>query len=514
MKRQTYLFLSILSGIFIGTSYIPFPPWAVFFCFVPLWITWINTHSIKKVFLYGWICQFILTFIGFNWVAHTASEFGHLPTPIAAIVLLLFCSFANLYIPITGALWLYLTKKLNISGNKKLLLLPCFTSLGEHLVPTIFPWNFGYTFLWMEFPAAQVGEIIGFQGLSFLCHFANLIILQAWLNRKNKKGFAYVLATLISFVLLNAFGYCLKSRLPKPDQSLQFSIIQANIGNLEKQFAEHKWQFRRVILSKYLQLTKEAIEGKELDFFVWPETAFPDDLGEIVTKNRNSLRLRQFIRDHKTPGFIGTYSENPKNQKTTNSFFIVDESGEDAITPYHKTILLAFGEYFPLADKFPFLRDLVPEVGDFAFGNGPEAKEFKSVKYGTQICYEGLFPEFTRKLSQQGTQVIINLTNDSWYGTWQEPYQHLYMTLARAIEFRKPLIRSTNTGISTAIQANGKIEQLSPMHKEWYGDYKVFYSTKNFVTFYEKYFYLGPGLVFIIILTVIGIALTTRKTNG
>ena len=79
---------------------------------------------------------------------------------------------------------------------------------------------------------------------------------------------------------------------------------------------------------------------------------------------------------------------------------------------------------------------------------------------GPQICYEGLFDWFGRALANEGAQVIMNITNDSWYGTWEEPFQHGYMTLARAVEVRRPLVRSTNTGLSSVALASGEINGL------------------------------------------------------
>src|SRR5262245_58012825 len=104
----------IVAGIFIGTSYIPFPPWASMFAFVPLWIFWLaqaeRGESLKKIFLAGWITQFVLTLIGFNWIAHLAKEFGHFPWAVAIVTLLLFCAFANLYVPLAGIISFYLFK--------------------------------------------------------------------------------------------------------------------------------------------------------------------------------------------------------------------------------------------------------------------------------------------------------------------------------------------------------------------------------------------------------------------
>ena len=165
--------------------------------------------------------------------------------------------------------------------------------------------------------------------------------------------------------------------------------------------------------------------------------------------------------------------------------------------------MLAFGEYIPLAQYFPILKKWLPQVGDFQWGDGPIVRSLNGLKVGTQICYESLFPEFSIDLANQGAQIIINVTNDSWYGPWQEPYQHLYLTLARAIEVRRPLIRSTNTGISTAILANGDILATSPLNREWSQTFEIPYASDPKTTLYQAFPWLLPLVVFMLLLWAI-----------
>jgi apolipoprotein N-acyltransferase len=129
-------------------------------------------------------------------------------------------------------------------------------------------------------------------------------------------------------------------------------------------------------------------------------------------------------------------------------------------------------------------------VSNFGRGHGPEALKwtFKDEKlhWGGQICYEGLYPDFTRELALEGSDILVNVTNDSWFGMPFEPNQHLYMTFARAIEVRRPLVRSTNTGISTAILANGDVLQKSPLHEEWFGEFVLKYRKNAPQTFFTE----------------------------
>jgi apolipoprotein N-acyltransferase len=138
----------------------------------------------------------------------------------------------------------------------------------------------------------------------------------------------------------------------------------------------------------------------------------------------------------------------------------------------------------------------LPPTGHFARGSGPTALlNWNGYKMGGQICYESLFPGFSRSLAELGAQFIVNVTNDSWYGSWQEPYQHMYMTLARGVEFRRPVLRVTNTGISTVSLASGEILERSPIHQPWAGLYEVHYLKNPPATFYQNWFWLVPCLL-------------------
>jgi apolipoprotein N-acyltransferase len=510
-RRYSPHLLPILSGVLVGISYIPFPPWALYFCFVPLWLFWIREDSWKRILLGGWIAQFVFTLIGFHWVAHTAHEFGHLPWPVAALVLFLFCAMAHLFVPLAGLLWALLCAGRNLPRWAQLGLLPAITALCWHYSPMIFPWNLGYAWLWGKFPAYQLAEYVGFQGLSALTIFLNLAILVAWENRTTWRGARVLGAALAFLVAFNALGWLRGENLPSPDAETRVLIVQANIGNLAKERAEKGQGFREEILQRYFALTAQgwaASEGRRPDFALWPESAFPDTIRQDRMDEGNTLVLRKFLRRHAIPLVTGARGFDETAGKRTNAFFVFNENGEATATPYHKTMLLAFGEYLPGARLFPALTKWFPRTADFARGKGPEIKSFRGLTLGPQICYEGLFPGFSRALADQGAQLFVNVTNDSWFGTWAEPHQHLSMTLARGIEFRRPVIRSTNTGISTVMRADGTILERSPLHREWFHSFDVPYRRVPPSTFYQKY---GHLLVPAVLILALGILLTMGR---
>ena len=207
--------------------------------------------------------------------------------------------------------------------------------------------------------------------------------------------------------------------------------------------------------------------------------------------------LLKSVNSWGVPVVTGAYAvtENERDQfgdlVYRNTVFYVSPTYSFLAAPYYKTNLLAFGEYMPLGKYLPILYKLLPFVGSYADGSGPVVAplEVKSqrVFLGPQICYDSLAPDFSRDLSRNGAQIIFNVTNDSWFGWWAEPFQHQYMTLARAVEVRRPLVRSTNTGVSSAILADGTVLEESPIDKPWAHTYEIPYREKAPLTLYVRF---------------------------
>jgi apolipoprotein N-acyltransferase len=505
--------LPILSGLLVGTSYIPFPPWALFFCLVPLWLFFLRETSIRKVFLGGFVAQYVLTLVGFNWIAHTVHEFGRMPWPVAGLALLLFCAFANLHLPLAGIAFVFLRRRLDPPRGAALALLPLLTAVAEVAYPMLFPWNLGYAWLWGGLPGYQLAEYVGFQGIGAVTIGVNLLFLLAWENRASWKQAAVPLfAALLILGTANALGWHVGRRVPKPDAKALVLIVQANIGNLRRQYEKWGPAYREEVIRGYFRLTRQGLagsNGRRPDFVLWPESAFPEVLREDGPGSMYVRSLKTFLQVESVPLVTGGRGYQGTTGRTTNALFFFNGYGEFAEPPYHKSILLAFGEYLPGARLFPKLLEWIPEASDFARGDGPQVRKLGSRILGPQICYEGLFPGFSAALADGGAQLFVNVTNDSWFGAWQEPYQHLCMTLARGIEFRRPVVRATNTGISTVMLSDGRILERSPVDEEWARPFEVPYRTAPSPTFYQKY---GMRLVpAVLLLSAAGILLLARR---
>lgn len=471
--------LPILAGVLAGTSYIPFWPWALFFCLVPLWIFVLNAKNLKEVFLGAWITQFILSAIGFNWVAQTAVEIGHFSWFYGMLSLIGFCTVAHLYFPLSAAVWFYINKRWTLGALSRVLLLAMLLAFFTNIYPSLFPWHFGYPWLWVGLPGLHMADWIGFEGLSLVTLIINGLLTVAWIERKKLKTiYRYAGAAVSVFVLVNLVGYIKSENLAPPDAAVKVLVVQGNIGNFEKLEAEKgSTQFRPAIVDRYLDLTKQGLAAHpEAEMIVWPETAFPNYIDSEFRNESAVVRLREFLLSVRRPLITGAYSRNAETRATYNALAVLNSDGElVADHPYRKTIRLAYGEYVPGAEYFPIFNKIFPNVTAIGVGSGPTVIKLNSRQYGLQICYEGIFTWFSNALAKSGAEVFVNVANDSWFGQSFEAYQHLYMTVARAVEFRIPLIRSTNTGITTVGLANGRVLEFSPQNQEWFGLYEVPY---------------------------------------
>ncbi len=517
--------LAILSGIFIGTSYIPFPPWAILFAFLPLWIFSLEkAQTAKEAFWAGWWTQFILTIIGFHWIAGTAHEFAFIPWPLSILILFLFASVIHIYFAFANLTAWWLTRKFLLDTWAKYFLFACLFALFEYFWPSIFEWNLGYTLLWAKMPAFHFAEWIGFLGLSFLILIANAWLCILWTEwKKGVRNYLHQFIFISAMIGLNLFGLWLKNRINEPQKQIQVGIIQANIGNLEKIYAERGKGYQSAIAEKFLSMSLQLVnEYPEIDLLVWPETAFPDFLDDYKLDREHPKKLIAGLQRINKFLLTGAYSiekgANPSVDRSTyNAVFTIGPQGQNLTPPYRKTHLLAFGEYFPLSDRFPILLKWFPFISNFGRGNGPTSLNFpfkdSYLKIGPQICYEALYPHFSRGLAKAGADILINVTNDSWFGKYFEPYQHLYMTLARGVETRRPLIRSTNTGISTAITAHGEVLELSPVQSEWQGVLTIPYQENAPLTIYTRFGGWLPAFLLLFTIATLLLGATNAKTR-
>ena len=227
------------------------------------------------------------------------------------------------------------------------------------------------------------------------------------------------------------------------------------------------------VIGEYLKYSDQAAHATNVpDAIVWPETAYPALFGKPQRPDEKRMedQLRNFSANYHGTIIFGGYDQDSQFQDYNSLFFLPSTAtiSGNRVPTYHKNILLMFGETLPFADQFPTMKSWFPTMGFFGRGPGPEVYPVKNAKgdvfqVAPSICYEGLFPPHSVVGASLGADVLLNVTNDSWFGPYGEPYMHFALTRFRTIENRLPMMRSTNTGITAIIDPLGRIESKTEL---------------------------------------------------
>ena len=394
----------------------------------------------------GWIAGSIAYTACLYWIAIPVHEFGPLPWILALPCPVLVGLFLGLY-PAFFALFIRVGGRTFSWPLLGLLAGLLWTSL-EHLraeLLTGFPWLTLSQALSPWPMAIQSVQVLGAFGLSGL-----LVLLTVWVLAGWKRPLAWTAVALAVAVIGLQGSLALRTPPPK-GSNLNVSIIQGNIDQ------NRKWerQYQERTLEKYLSLSLKEIRDEDPDLLLWPETAMPFYLQE---PSALTARIKDFTARHELPLVTGApgYRQNGSSYTFFNRAYLLGPDGE-VRDIYGKQHLVPFGEYVPLQSLLPFVDALVAGIGDFAPGIHSDPLQLEKVALGTLICYEVIFPDLAQTQVEQGAGMLINLSNDAWFGRSSGPFQHLHQAVLRAVEQQRYLLRATNTGISAIIDPRGRL---------------------------------------------------------
>jgi len=333
--------------------------------------------------------------------------------------------------------------------------------LFEWLWPALFP-SYLANSLYQSPLVVQVIEVTGPLGLSGLMALSSALIYQivAWRIRgapaPAKLGGCFAVLFLANLLFGAHAIERVEEEMEAADKSIKVGLAQTNMGIYEKRKDPREGVLRHRRLSLELQQ-----EGAQL--IVWPESGFQ----YAIPQGTKNVRKAVFGPELTTPLLFGGLRINPaaSGREIYNTAFLTSAEG-DILGTYDKTYLLAFGEYIPFGDTFPWLYELSPYTSRFTAGTHTRPLRLGDVSFGVLICYEDILPRFVRDVMQHSPDILVNLTNDAWFGDTHEPIIHLALTTFRAIEHRRYVVRSTNTGISAIIDPLGRIVGQTPTFEE------------------------------------------------
>jgi apolipoprotein N-acyltransferase len=391
-------------------------------------------------FAKGFLCG-VVAYVGLVcWVVVAMNRFGGIPMPLAVATMLLLVLYLSLFTG--GFMWVvgFLRDRLDIPVPFSA---PSAWVLLEYLRGVMlsgFPWSFlahsQYNFL----PVVQAASVGGAYFISFLIVMVNCLIYTA-LARK-RLPLAYGALTVCLFAACLAFGFYRLGESVKGD--MQAAIVQGNV----RQDIKYDEAYRAATVNKYANLT--LLHSRPSDLVVWPETAMPF----VFDPDRVGSAVRALPQACRNTLLFGTISRDARG-RYYNTAYAIGKNGE-VFAPYSKVHLVPFGEYTPLVDYFPFLADISVAVGDFYAGPSHDPIRTDAGRIGMLICYEGIFPYITRDTVRRGAQVLVNITNDAWFGRSSAPYQHYAAYIFRAVETDRYVLRAANTGISAIIDPRGR----------------------------------------------------------
>jgi len=473
LNNTTRLVLCVISGVALGVAFPKFDinllAWVAF---VPL-LHAIEDQSMGRVFGYAWFMGLVCYVVSLYWIEYTLHHFAGVNPILASLPLLLLAAVMALFVGL--ALWAAQLATVRI-GLPIFVTLPIAWPAVEWLrsfFPIGFPWNLlGYT-AYRNLELIQFAEITGVYGISALIVFFNAVVYVVVFGHYSRRAQTWSLATLTGLMLaVLIFGSLRVGELDRqvPACKLRVAMVQGNIPQ------SIKWDpaFLDSSFNVYVDQTEQA-SHHHVDLVVWPEAAAafffqptalypPRFAGDAVYRER-LLKLAATAGDPilfgapalglAPDGEVGTY----------NRAYLVSSAGT-VVDHYDKIQLVPFGEYVPARALLGFfVNRIVHGFGDMIPGTVQTLFTVKGARLAVLICYESVFPDLTRRAVKRGADILVNITNDAWYGESSAPYQLLAMAAMRSVETKTPMVRVANTGISAIIDAEGAITARTPLFK-------------------------------------------------
>ncbi len=478
----------------------PMPPWrSVFAWFALVPLLWAiltvssssRRHPVRRAFLMAYLCGFLWYMGNCYWVRDTMLRYGDMPPLAPTLLLTGYSMVLGLYFGLFG-LGVALARRATGSTRLALIFAPfLWTALelaAAHI--TSVPWDqLGYS----QVDNALVNQLApwtGVYGISFLLVAVNALLAGGlFLARGSKSRYAGRWAWIGYGAILLITDFCgVFVAPPNPDPTATAVLIQPNLDvGSANNWQGPAWDGH---IAEFIRLAEEQcktyIAGipqtgaptSEIvcppypthpDLVVWPESPAPFD----QTDPRFEKALVNIAGDVEAPLVVGGIGwdrgESTQEWRYYNSALIAEADGQ-IIGRYDKIHLVPFGEYIPFQNLLTFAHKLTGRVSTFT--RGTERKTFLldtqnggRHRYGVFICYEAVFADEVRQFARHGAEVLVNISDDGWYGDTSAPWQHLNMARMRAVENRRWILRDTNTGITAVIDPYGRVRQSIPRHQ-------------------------------------------------
>ncbi|HEY3358223.1 MAG TPA: apolipoprotein N-acyltransferase [Polyangia bacterium] len=410
-------------------------------------------------FGWGWLLGLLCNIAGQSWATTVLMRFGKLTFVSAALVLVAVSAYQGLVF----ALWAWATQTLTTRTRLPLLFSAAAAMVAAELaIPFLMPWTLALlvTPCW---PAIQVAELCGSWAVTFLLVLFNaavFVILDARLAGRALPR--RVLAAAGGLIVL-ALGFGLirgaqvtraTARAPK----LRVGLVQPNFGITTRGVRSAQWPQMVDVLRRESTLA----EAKGAQLVIWPESAWPLPVDRSLGADYPAGHPWQLRRGLTVPLLAGvlTADFSSEQQPMHNSAWLLGQDGR-GLGRYDKNFLMPFGEYVPLAARYPdwraSVRARMTEADELMRGREPAVLTVGPARLGPMICYEDILAGYVWRVARLQPNLLVTLSNVAWFGDSAEPYQQLLLAQLRAVEHRREFLRATNTGVSAHVDALGRV---------------------------------------------------------
>lgn len=440
--------IAALAGAASVASYAPLEWWWLMpICVAVFFLLLSKLDSIKSGFLIGFsfgLCQFGF---GASWVYVSLKTYGNMPAPMAAFGVFLFVASLGLFNGLLASAFLFIRKsRQHIYGDA--LLFASLWVIAEWLrsiVFTGFPWlDVGYsqTTRWLSGYAA-LGSVYLVSFMTVACSVLLAELLRETVATKEFKRRSVKLLFPVFMIVIGGFLLQQIHWTQAQAEAKKILLVQGNVPIEQKWLPEFQGQF----LTQYY----EAINRHEADLVVLPETALPLMLHELAPDFLTNLRGQNKAI------LTGVVERDLSSGRLYNSAIL--ECGAN-VSLYRKQHLVPFGEYLPLRFLFDWVLDYLQlPMSDFSAGQSGQNLDCDEMQISLSICYEDAFASEVRQTIKQSAGILVNISEDAWFGDSLAPHQRVQMAQMRALESARPMIRVGNSGPSTVINSQGQILQ-------------------------------------------------------
>jgi apolipoprotein N-acyltransferase len=414
--------LAGVTGVLLFTSCADFDWWwNAWVAFLPLFWLIDRARSAREAQNLAGFAGLVANCGGFYWIIGLLERFAHLPWVAAAFLFVLLSAYQALVFFLFGRVVYDLRKR--YPGLPMVVVAPMVMVGFELIVPMVFPWYLAITQGW-NIHVIQVADLGGPVAVTFLLMVGNAAIYElAHLRRAGLRPALAGAAVLAAGLLYGhvRIGQIDRRRADAPE--IQVGVVQPNVS------FDRKGLNRRDLAAEQtadLQKCSAELEAQGAELIVWTESSYPYTISRKATGDTYERHPARIRKGFTVPLFMGAITSQPED--------------------------------------FPFIKKLMPKAaGHFARGKDITVFPYRrpgddtTYRLGPLICYEDIIPAFGRNLAAYKPHLLVNITNDAWFGATSEPWEHLQLSVLRSVELRTDMVRAVNTGVSAWIDANGRV---------------------------------------------------------